>query len=88
MYGGLLVRSACLYDRPDTYEMLTSVVDGRVTGVCGDPDHPLLLTGALERLKSDGLLARYGDAASGYVGVSPAPRVDGFAGEAANVAQQ
>ena len=34
------VRSACPHDCPDTCAMLTTVVDGKVTGVRGDPEHP------------------------------------------------
>ncbi|MCY4408245.1 MAG: molybdopterin-dependent oxidoreductase, partial [Rhodospirillaceae bacterium] len=34
------VFSACPHDCPDTCAMLTTVEDGKVTGVRGNPDHP------------------------------------------------
>ena len=34
------VRAACAHDCPDTCAMLVTVVDGRATGVRGDPTHP------------------------------------------------
>jgi anaerobic selenocysteine-containing dehydrogenase len=34
------VRSACPHDCPDTCAMLSTVVDGKVTAVRGDPQHP------------------------------------------------
>jgi anaerobic selenocysteine-containing dehydrogenase len=38
--GTHVVRGACPHDCPDTCAMLTTVQDGVVTGVRGDPDHP------------------------------------------------
>ena len=35
-----VVRGACPHDCPDTCAMVIEVVDGQVTGVRGDPDHP------------------------------------------------
>jgi anaerobic selenocysteine-containing dehydrogenase len=36
-----VVRGACPHDCPDTCSMLTTVVEGRVESVRGDPDHPV-----------------------------------------------
>jgi anaerobic selenocysteine-containing dehydrogenase len=36
----IIVRSACPHDCPDTCAMLSTVVDGKVTAVRGDPKHP------------------------------------------------
>lgn len=38
--GGLEKRTACPLDCPDTCGMIAQVVDGRVSGLRGDPDHP------------------------------------------------
>lgn len=40
MSNATVVRSACPHDCPDTCAMLTTVVDGKVSGVRGDPGHP------------------------------------------------
>lgn len=35
-----IIKAACPHDCPDTCAMLVTVVDGKATGVRGDPDHP------------------------------------------------
>src|SRR4051812_9125997 len=38
--AGMKVLGACPHDCPDTCSMVIDVVDGTVTGVRGNPDHP------------------------------------------------
>ena len=46
------VLSACPHDCPDTCAMLTTVRDGRVVSVRGNPDHPFTRGGLCVKVKN------------------------------------